>query len=202
MLLSAVCSESSNSCFCSFVTVLDSVSALALLLNPHTSCKILKMVQFERIVLIVHDIDVQLELPDGSTVDVPQDVARSKLLTQAISTENSGTVSLNAPKGFLASWLQCISALKGSAKQPGRLCAPFSPELSAYDPQLPAFLTVRHPAVCVCLCNMSSVGSMRCSDPVKSHVMSGFSAFPWDTSNREKVCHKLKVIIYWGGQLL
>lgn len=67
---------------------------------------------FERIVATARDVDVSFLLPDGSTVDVPQDIlSKSSVLHQTICTAEYEIVDLTLPKGFLTSWLHCIDAL-------------------------------------------------------------------------------------------
>ena len=97
------------------------------------------MILFERIVLKVSDSVVDFGFPDGSRLDVPREViSRSKLLTETIvSADHDGDISLNFPKGVLQTWLLC------SALQSPSWCSPFSQELSAYDPELPAYTKMR-----------------------------------------------------------
>ena len=108
------------------------------------------MVHYERIVLEVRDSAVELGFPDGTRLDVPRDViARSTLLTQTIcSPEYNGHITLPVPKGVIQTWLLA------SALQSRSLCSPFSPELSAYDPQLPAYTNVRDFAASMVLCHL------------------------------------------------
>ena len=108
------------------------------------------MVHYERIVLEVRDSAVEVGFPDGTRLDVPRDViSRSKLLTQTIcSAEHDGNITLHFPKGVLQTWL-----LASALQSPG-LCSPFSPQLSAYDPQLPAYIKVRDLPVSVGLCHL------------------------------------------------
>lgn len=65
------------------------------------------------VVATMRGADVLLRFPDASTADVPQHtLARSMVLSQAVaSIGKDDRVSINVPKGVIASWLQCVSAL-------------------------------------------------------------------------------------------
>lgn len=84
-----------------------------------------------------------------------QETSRSKLLTQVTSvTDHEEEIPLTVPKGVLQTWmLSCaLLSLKSSAS--------LSPELAAYDPQLPAYIKVHNCVVLEWLYHAYGVGSM------------------------------------------
>ena len=58
-----------------------------------------------------------LWLPDGSSVEVPQDtIHRSAVLQEAVNTSDVATnETITLPQGILQDWLQSIDALKAAA---------------------------------------------------------------------------------------
>ena len=79
------------------------------------------MHEFDNITLIERDEGVVLCLPDGLSVEVPQDtLRRSAVLQEAIQTSETGTnVSTPLPRGYMQDWLQSVDALMAAATSTG-----------------------------------------------------------------------------------
>ena len=67
------------------------------------------------------DEGVLLRLPDGSSVEVPQDtIRRSIMLQEAIhACDTAADASISLPQGVLQDWLQSVYALEAAATSQG-----------------------------------------------------------------------------------
>ena len=77
--------------------------------------------KYDSITITEREDGVILLLPDGSSVEVPQDtIRRSATLQEAIHTEEMGNfVSISLPPGVLQDWLQSVDALKAATATTG-----------------------------------------------------------------------------------